>query len=68
MRHCSRHHVTWRNNPQFKLKLKQPTVVIISLTQPMLPSRPAVNMGFYVALKSTQVRAPMHTRPSDLVP
>ena len=28
-----RHHITWRNNPQFTLRVFEPTIVIISLSQ-----------------------------------
>jgi hypothetical protein len=44
-----RHHMTWRHNPQYKLRLFEPTTLIVSMTQLEKPRL----AGFYLARKNT---------------
>lgn len=51
-----RHHLTWRNNPQYFLKISEPTTVLISLSQPNLAAQHRTSLasiGFYVCLKGS---------------
>lgn len=47
-----RHHITWRNNPQFALNVEEPAIVLISLSQESKPD--LCTMGIYVANKTTE--------------
>lgn len=47
-----RHHITWRNNPQFALNVEEPAIVLISLSQESKPE--LCTMGLYVANKTTE--------------
>jgi hypothetical protein len=48
-----RHHITWRNNPQFMLYTKEAATVIIVLSQEEVVGRRLPEIGFYIAAKAT---------------